>query len=167
MIRDEKFYAVGNSEFEQLNYRLMLRGTTTLYPMARRDPIITPIVTSFSISVGFSSGVAAVLGAVVTAVATTAISIGLNMLLAPKPPKPEDGKAPMTQAIPPRFWVVGRRRIAGALMLWEAKGRALCSVQALAGHRIKGGNRYYLHDDQVTLDVDGYVHGPAGGALQR
>lgn len=135
-----------------------LRGTTALY-----DPVFTPLFTSMFLSFGFSTGVATTLGSIASAIAMTAISVGINAAMAEKPPKPEDGKTPMMQAIPPRIWGVGRRRISGAYMLWEAKGNALCSVQAIAGHRIKGINRYYLHDDQVTIDGSGYVQGLADG----
>ncbi|WP_432417078.1 hypothetical protein [Rhizobium leguminosarum] len=80
-------------------------------------------------------------------------------MLAPKPPRPEDGKVPKVQSIPYRQWGVGRNRVAGAYMLWEASGKKLYAVQAIAGHRIKSINRYWLHDDEVTLQVTGVING--------
>lgn len=142
---------------QDLIWGYTLRNTTAHYPIARRDPILTPIFTSFFINLGFSASAAAIAGAATTAIVTTAISIGVQALLAPRPPKPEDGKVPKVQSIPHRWWGVGRNRTAGAYMLWEAKGKKLCAVQAIRGHRIKSFNRYWLHDDEVTLDVDGYV----------
>lgn len=123
------------------------------------DPILTPLFASYFASFGitgsfFGAGLANTLGSLTTALVTTAASIGIQMALAPKPPKPEDGKAPIMQAIPPRHWVVGRRRISGAYMMWEAKGRYLYSVQALAGHRITNIVTLYLHDDIVTRDAN-------------
>lgn len=123
-----------------------LRGSTALY-----DPIFTPLFTTLFTSLGFSAATAGILATGAAAIATTAISIGIQALLAPKPPKPEDGKIPKIQSIPYRWWGVGRNRIAGAFMLWEAVGKKLYAVQAIAGHRIKSINRYWLHDDEVTL----------------
>lgn len=129
-------------------------------PPAHFDPIFTP----FFVSIGFtgSIGIGAVsisTAAIASAIATTAISIGIQMLLAPKPPAPEDGKIPLTQSLPHRQWVVGRTRVAGAYMLMEAKGAKLYCVQAIAGHRISAVNRYYLHDDEVEIDGSGWVQG--------
>lgn len=129
-----------------------LRGTTAHY-----DPIFTPLFTSLFTSLGFSAATAGVLATGAAAIATTAISIGIQALLAPKPPKPEDGKIPKVQSIPYRWWGVGRNRIGGAYMLWEAVGKQLYAVQAIAGHRIKSVNRYWLHDDEVTVDVNGLI----------
>lgn len=123
-----------------------LRGSTALY-----DPIFTPLFTSLFTTLGFSATTAALLGAGAAAIATTALAIGIQALLAPKPPRPEDGKIPKVQSVPYRQWGVGRARVAGAYMLWEAVGKNLYAVQAIAGHRIKSVNRYWLHDDEVTL----------------
>ncbi|APG91161.1 hypothetical protein [Sinorhizobium americanum] len=142
---------------------LDLANSTSLYSQIAFDPIFTPIFTSFFASLGFSATTASILGSVTTAIATTAISIGLQAAMAPKPPKPEDGKVPITQSVPYRHWVVGRTRVAGAYMLWEAKGGGLFSVQAIAGHKIKAINRYYLHDDEVTVGAGNYVNGLPGG----
>nr|WP_259671655.1 hypothetical protein [Rhizobium sp. NZLR3b] len=136
----------------------MLRKTSTLYPIARRDPIFTPLFTSLFTALNFSAGTAALLGAGAAAIATTALAIGIQALLAPRPPKPEDGKIPKVQSIPYRQWGVGRARVAGAYMLWEAVGKKLYAVQAIAGHRIKSVNRYWLHDDEVTLQGDGTIN---------
>lgn len=159
-MRSERFYQVRYDDpVQRVIWEPMLRKTSTLYPIARRDPIFTPIFTSLFTTLGFSASTAALLGAGATAIATTAISIGVQMLLAPKPPKPEDGKVPRIQPIPYRWWGVGRNRTAGAYMLWDAKGKSLCAVQALRGHKIKSVNRFWFHDDEITLDPDGYVVG--------
>ncbi|MGO8026787.1 hypothetical protein AB9E05_34775, partial [Rhizobium leguminosarum] len=42
-------------------------------------------------------------------------------------------------------------------MLWEASGKNLFAVQALVGHKIKSINRYWLHDDEVTLQGSGVI----------
>ncbi|MGV1864509.1 hypothetical protein [Rhizobium sp. VS19-DR96] len=166
MLSDERFYLVGNSEFEQLNAMTMrmARNGTALSPMPRRDPIFTPLFTSFFVNtLGFSAAAGAIAGSVATAIVTTAVTIGIQALTAQKPPKPEDGKVPVTQAIPYRQWIVGRVRTAGAYMLWEARGKNLYAVQALAGHRIKSVNRYWLHDDEVMIDGSGKTTNDDGG----
>src|SRR4051812_11055275 len=108
LLRDERFYqARYDDPLHRVIWEPMLRKTTALYPIARRDPIFTPLFTSIFASIGFSATTAAFLGAGAAAIATTALSIGLQMLLAPKPPKPEDGKVPKVQSIPYRQWGVG------------------------------------------------------------
>ncbi|RVN97031.1 hypothetical protein CN105_02590 [Sinorhizobium meliloti] len=146
------------------HHRMMLQRhglgcTTSLYSEVLFDPIFTPIFTAVLGTGAFNIGVASIsYASIASAIATTAISIGLQALLAqaPKPPKPEDGRAPLNQAIPFRVYAVGRTRVAGARMMWEAKGSNLYSVQAIAGHRIKSFNRFYLNDDEVTV-VDNVV----------
>ncbi|QHG72062.1 hypothetical protein [Ensifer adhaerens] len=137
---------------------------TSLYtPPVCHDPIFTPLFTSLFTSIGFSAGAASFAASVATAITTTALAIGLQMLMAPKPPKPEALKVPLAQPIPYRIWAVGRTRLAGAYMLWESKGHRLFAVQAIAGHRIKSFNRYWLHDDEVTINGSGFVASPGGG----
>ncbi|AUX76418.1 hypothetical protein NXT3_CH01850 [Sinorhizobium fredii] len=146
--------------------RYGLGCTTSLYSTVLFDPIFTPIFTALFTPI-FGAGTALTTFAVgaASAIATTALTVGLQLLLAPsvKTPKPEDGKVPKTQSIPYRWWGVGRTRVAGAYMLWEAKGNKLYAVQALVGHRIKAINRYYLHDDEVTIGAGNYVNGLADG----
>lgn len=130
-----------------------LQHTTAHY-----DPIFTPLFTAIIGTGGFTIGATTITYAsVAAAIATTALSIGIQMLMAPKPPKPEDGKVPKTQPVPYRQWGVGRVRVGGSYMLWEAKSGYLCAVQALFGHRIKSINRHWLHDDEVQLQPDGTI----------
>lgn len=144
------------------HHRMMLQRyglgcTTSLYSEVLFDPIFTPIFTAVLGSGGFAIGATTIsYASIASAIATTAISIGLQALMAqtPKPPKPEDGRSPLNQAIPFRTYAVGRTRLAGARMMWEAVGSNLYSVQAIAGHRIKSFNRFYLNDDEVTVVDD-------------
>jgi hypothetical protein len=138
--------------------------------LPRRDPIFTPLFTYLLGSSTFTLfGATFTYASVASAIATTALTIGLQYALAPKPPKPEDGRAPLTQPVPYRFYGVGESRGAGAYMLWESKGASMYSVQALMGHRIQGNAtgdgfvRIYLNDDIITLggDADSQVIPPA------
>ncbi|KSV95370.1 hypothetical protein [Sinorhizobium sp. GL28] len=146
--------------------RVDLRACSSHYSRVLFDPIFTPIFTALFTPI-FGAGTALTTFAVgaASAIAATALTVGLQLLLAPgvKTPKPEDGKVPKTQAIPYRWWGVGRTRVAGAYMLWEAKGRRLFAVQGLVGHRIKAINRYFLHDDEVTIGSGNIVNGLADG----
>ena len=133
--------------------------STSLYSNAPRTGLEAFILLAVTNSAVFSLGPAAVslVTTALTTIATTAVVGGLQFLLMPKPPKPEDGKVPMTQAIPPRIWGMGTNRIAGAYMLWEAVEGRMYSVQALCGHPISAITGYYLHDDAVTLKETGFV----------
>ncbi len=126
-------------------------------PAIARDPIFTPLFTAVLGTGGFTLGSAFIsYASIATAIATTALTVGLQALMMPKPPKPEKGKLPLQQAIPYRIWGVGRNRTAGAFMLWETNGSALLyAIQALRGHRIKSFNRFWLHDDEVTVPPGG------------
>lgn len=126
------------------------------------DPIFTPLFTALLGSGGFTLfGTTIAYASVASAIATTAIVAGIQYTLTPKPPTPEDGRVPLTQPLPYRFWGVGKCRLAGAFMLWEAKNNHLMSVQAIVGHRINGFSAFYLHDDEVTLQETGEVN-PVG-----
>jgi hypothetical protein len=133
-----------------------------------KDPIFTPIFVAVLGSGGFTLfGATITYAAIASAIVTTAIVAGVQYLLTPKPPKPEDGRVPLTQPIPYRFWGVGEARLAGALMLWEAIDNRMYSVQAIVGHRINAYIGYYLNDDKVELSgntvqsPDGKRYNPA------
>lgn len=131
-----------------------------------KDPIFTPIFTAILGGGGislFGGAISISYAAIASAIATTAIIAGVQYLLTPKPPKPEDGRAPLTQPIPFRFWGVGQARLAGALMLWESAGQNMFSVQAIVGHRINAFTDFFLNDDKVTLGPEHQVYGMAGG----
>lgn len=148
--------------------RYGLSTTTSLYSQVVFDPIFTPIFTAILGTGGITIGASTITYAsIAAAIATTALSIGVQMLLAPKPPKPEAAKVPLTQAIPYRIWGVGRTRVAGAYMLWESLGPKLFAVQAIAAHRIRSFNRFWLHDDEVTVPPGGGVASYSGDRYQN
>ncbi|SES05343.1 hypothetical protein [Rhizobium sp. NFR03] len=136
--------------------------TSLKTPPPSYDPIFTPLFVAMGFT-GTVLGTSITTAGLLSSIATTALTFGIQALMAPKPPKPEDGKAPKTQAIPYRIWCVGRNRMAGAFMFWEARDRSLYAVQAIAGHRVHSFNRYWLHDDEVTLTPDGYTDLPDDG----
>lgn len=146
-----------------MHHRRMLQRyglvhSTSLYSQVIFDPIFTPIFTAILGTGGITIGASTITYAsIASALTVTALSIGVQALMAPKPPEPESGRVPKTQSTPYRIWAVGRNRLAGAYMLWEASGDYLYAVQALVAHRVKSINRYWLHDDEVFLDADGFT----------
>jgi hypothetical protein len=153
-----------NQPSDEIERRLAvdLRGTTSHYSQVLFDPIFTPLFTAILGTGGITIGASTITYAsIATAIATTALTIGLQMLMAPKPPKPEEAKFPLRQPIPYRIWGVGRTRMAGAMMFWDStpSNATLGAVQAMAAHRVKSFNRFWLHDDEVTLKPNGFVNG--------
>ncbi|MER8941366.1 hypothetical protein NKH82_17925 [Mesorhizobium sp. M0915] len=123
-----------------------------------KDPIFTPLFVAAGLSGSFQLfGATITYASIASAIATTAITVAVGFLLTPEPPKPEDGRQPLTQPIPYRFWGVGVARVSGAMMLWEVSGDKMFSVQAFVGHRINAYIDYYLNDDKVTVDTNGDV----------
>lgn len=144
---------------EDLRASTFFKGAATRY-----DPIFTPIFTAIGFTGTITIGTATITTAsLASAIATTALTIGAQLLLAPKPPKAQSGKQPLTQEIPYRIWAVGTCRLAGAMMFWEAKGSKLASVQAMCGHRIHQYRRFWLHDDVITQNVDSTVEALSDG----
>jgi hypothetical protein len=111
-------------------------------------------VTDFTIIAGVT------LSQVIGTVVLTAGLMGLQMLLAPtaKPPKPEAGHQAIRQTIPERLMAYGGPvRVSGSYVLYEAyRGNSL-DVISVVSAKICGFRRYFLHDDEVTIDVDGVV----------
>jgi hypothetical protein len=140
--------------------RYGLAHTSSLYSQVVFDPIFTPLMGAiFGTATIGATGIT--WASVASAIATTALTIGIQAMMMPEPPKPENGKFPLQQAIPYRIWGVGRNRSAGAFMLFETSENEVTAymVQALRGHRIKSVNRFWLHDDEVTVKPNGYVNG--------
>lgn len=107
---------------------------------------------------GFTFGATGIsLASVVGAVVVTAGLIGLQLALAPKPPKPADGHIALRQPIPDRIGVYGTVRPGGKYMLYEMAGATSFDVIAIVSGKICGFRVYYLHEDIVVLDVDGFV----------
>lgn len=109
-------------------------------------------VTDFLLAVGVPFEVALAIGQASVYVAEALIYAGLAYATAPQIPRPESGKQDFRQAVASRRRGYGDSvRIAGPDAFYESvKGKAYV-VQALHHGRITGINRWYLHDDEVTL----------------
>lgn len=144
--------------------RTSLDCTTALYDPEKfhRFPGLESLIFSLLVSslptpifLGLSNAAIGAIASGLSALATTAIVSGINMLMMPKPPKPQDGKLPKVQNLAPVIFGVGTNRVSGAYVLWEAVKNKLYSVQALVGHEVSAFQAIYLHDDPVTIGGPG------------
>ncbi len=97
--------------------------------------------------------------ALIAAGLSIAGSLAANALLnKPSQPRPEDGQLSLRQAIAARKSGYGRQRIGGIYMLYAvADNGASVDVLALHHGEIDAFERYFLGEDEVTLDELGRV----------
>lgn len=154
-----------NVHVRMRNARWGLEASTSRLALANHTGLEALLLTAIVNSPIFALGPAAVSAVTtgLTAIASIGVSLGAQYLLAGKPPRPADGKAPKTQAVPPRAYGVGTNRWGGSYMLWEEKDNQLFAVVAYAGHRISQYRKWWLQDDLVTLDGAGWVQPGADG----
>lgn len=121
---------------------------------ARADPV-TAALTSALILAGVGPETAAIIAAVVVQVTIAAVSIGVMYLLTPRPklPDPADGSVPVQEPIPAIIYAVGTCRVAGKLVLVEAKRGILFQVAALKHGPCVEMLRFWVHDDEVVLEA--------------
>lgn len=119
-------------------------------------PTLAPQLLS-SLSVTASAGALAAATAVITAAGALAAG-AISSLLTPKP-KPGDIPLGVTrQTIGNSYIIYGRRRVGGLLIFFHPIGKDYrYFVIAVAGHRCKGVTRWWLGDEQVTVDGSGKV----------
>lgn len=140
---------------------LALRGGASLVGLlaavtpVRADPIFTPIIVGLFASAGITGTVATVGASLISALIVTGVGIGLSMLFAPKPPKPENGTVAVQQPITYRIFGYGTARVPGAVVLKEEANGFLGVVQVLNGHYVHGFEAAYLNDDQVQVNFSG------------
>lgn len=129
-------------------------------------PVAIPLAVT---AISAAAGALAAVGTISTLTASL-IGIGVSVigtlamtLLAkpPKIPKPEfeNGKQTLRQSIPPRTRTYGKDRRGGFIFYYNTneKGNNLYIGTVHACHRIDGIEGYWLGDQEVVLDVDGYV----------
>ena len=123
--------------------------------------LIATAVTGLFASVFGTGALATALGAL----ATSAISYGLNWLISELfAPDPVNGQAPLIQEIPYIIFAVGECRLGGSYMLHEEHDGELYMVQAIAGHPSEEITGYYIHQDKVELNSEGFVLGLEDGS---
>lgn len=116
-----------------------------------------PQISAALLSAGLSATTAA---AITSAVVATAISAGMAAGLSLLASKPSTSNTPSVfrQSISNSFIVYGKRRVGGLLIFFHPRGkRYRYFVIAVAGHRCKGVTRWWLGDEQVTVNGAGMV----------
>lgn len=99
-------------------------------------------------------------------IGTYALALGglaaASALLVQKPevPKPEDGSYNLKQNVPSLAFVLGWAKKGGDYVFLEEKDGDAYHIIVQAAHRIDEYIQHYLHDEKITLDVDGVITSP-------
>lgn len=107
-----------------------------------------------------SSTASAATAAAVTAAVSATLAIGAALAFSALAGKPSSSATPQVfrQAIANSFIIYGKRRVGGLLIFFHPVGKSYrYFVIAVAGHRCKGVVRWWLNDEQVTVDGTGMV----------
>lgn len=128
---------------------------------AQADPLFTPLIIAGLASVGVTGTAATITATILSAIVVTAIGIGLTLLFAPRPPKPENGTVAVQQPIPFRIYGYGTARVPGAIVFKEEHDGYMGYIAVLNGHQIDRFVGLYLNDDLVTVHTttDGFLSG--------
>lgn len=89
--------------------------------------------------------------------------VGAAALTAPPVPGAEQGKVPINQTTPLRRIGTGRARLSGPRVCWESIQGWNIEIIHLHEGPIDAFETFWIHDDQVTLDAEGWVQPLAGG----
>lgn len=83
--------------------------------------------------------------------------VAANALTAPKVPNAEQGKVPLNQTTPRRRLGTGRCRLAGPRLLWESIPGWNIEILSVLAQPVDGFEQFWLNDDPVEVDADGWV----------
>lgn len=157
--------------------RSRLLTTTALYAVlafapatAFADPVTLTILASAAVSAG-GAAVTAAAGAALTsalvAFATTAALGFVSMALAPKPKKPRVTEGGFVQnnvgSNLDHAIIYGETRVGGVVFYASTSNNdtILHRMIAVAGHEVESYVKYYLNDDELTLDGNGLCTAPS------
>lgn len=125
---------------------------------APRDPITAYITTALTGSIGATAA---------SIVAYVAVSVATNMVLSALSPKPSFGATGSQGllvnargALEAQDFVYGTVRKGGIETFYEATGannKIMHKIVSVAGHEIDAYEAFFLNDEPVTLDANGYV----------
>jgi hypothetical protein len=126
---------------------------------APRDPVTT-FITNALVGAGLGATAASI-------VAYIAVSVATNMVLSALTPKPSFGASGSQGllvnsrgALQPEEFVYGTVRKGGTETFYETTGennKLLHKIVTIAGHEIDAFEAFFLNDEAVTLDANGYV----------
>lgn len=119
-------------------------------------PQISAALLASTASAATTAAVTAAVAATLSLAATAALT-----MLAGKPRADTPGPGIFRQAVANSFIVYGKRRVGGLLIFFHprtvGKDQYRYFVIAVAGHQCKGVTRWFLGDEQVTVDGSGKV----------
>lgn len=116
-----------------------------------------PQLTPYLASLVGSTTAAAITTAIVSTAIAAAVSTGIS-LLAGKPSTAGASPSVFRQSISNSFIIYGKRRVGGLLIFFHPIGKDWrYFVIAVAGHRCQGVTRWWLNDEQVSVDGSGKV----------
>lgn len=78
-------------------------------------------------------------------------------LMRPRLPSAEQGSVPLNQSTPLRRLGTGRCRVSGPRLLWESIPGWNIEIIAVNDQPVDAFEAFWLHDDQVTIDSQGWV----------
>jgi hypothetical protein len=130
---------------------------------AQADPL--SIGVAFLVNIGWTGAItglgATLVGAAIIGVAALGVSLAAGALLGPQNTasraKPSERQATIRQAVGPRVRFYGRNKVGGTMWFFETAGSLLYVGITLNEGEIEGIVETWLNDQEVALDVDGYV----------
>ncbi|MEJ5084847.1 phage tail protein [Brucella pseudogrignonensis] len=126
--------------------------------------IIVSIIGTGAIGAALQTGLAAITMFASTTLGGLALSLGLSYLASsifrPSQPKPEDVQQQVRQPTAPRIRHYGRVKMSGTWAFAETKSGNFYKVLALGQGPFDGIESFWIDDNYLPLDGDGYPIGP-------
>ncbi len=126
--------------------------------------IIASIIGTGALGVALQTGLAAITMFASTTLGGLALSLGLSYLASsifrPSQPKPEDVQQQVRQPTAPRIRHYGRVKMSGTWAFAETKSGNFYKVLALGQGPFDGIESFWIDDNYLPLDGDGYPIGP-------
>lgn len=126
--------------------------------------IIASIIGTGAIGAALQTGLAAITMFASTTLGGLALSLGLSYLASsifrPSQPKPEDVQQQVRQPTAPRIRHYGRVKMSGTWAFAETKSGNFYKVLALGQGPFDGIESFWIDDNYLPLDGDGYPIGP-------
>ncbi|MFS0710386.1 phage tail protein [Brevundimonas phoenicis] len=113
--------------------------------------------TATGVSITTAATIANVAYAATFALVYVGAAVGLSSLVSPKVPNAEQGKMPVNQTTPKRRIGTGRSRLSGPRALWESLPGWNVEIINVLDQPIDAFEQFWLNDDAVTVDGDGWV----------
>lgn len=140
---------------------LALMASAAAITPAHADPL--SIGVAFLVNIGYGGAISGLGATIIGSLILGAGAIGLQLLSSAiftptqQGPKPSDRQSTIRQAIGPRVRFYGRVKVGGTMWFFENAGGILYIGTTISEGLISSIEEIWLNDQQVTLDVNGYV----------